>query len=50
MNIYTQCCGILLLLVVLWFYGNQKRLHLNTGAAFLRILHVAFGSFILDAL
>lgn len=50
MNIYTQCCGILLLLVVLWFYGNQKRLHLNTGAAFLRTLLVALGSIILDAL
>ena len=50
LNIYTQCCGIILLLVILWFYGNQKRLHLNTGEAFLRTLLVALGSIILDAL
>ena len=50
MNIYTQCCGILLLLIVLWFYGNQKRLHLNTGEAFLRTLLVGLSSIILDAL
>lgn len=49
MNIYTQCCGILLLLVLLWFYGHQRRLHLNTGKAFLGSLLVALGSLILDA-
>lgn len=49
MNIYTQCCGIILLLVTAWFYGHQKRLHLNTGTAFFRTLLVALASIILDA-
>lgn len=49
MNIYTQCCGILLLLVILWFYGPQKRLHLNTGTAFFRTLICALFSITVDA-
>jgi len=50
MNIYTQCCGILLLLVLVWMYRHQKRLHLNTGKAFLLALTVALCSLVLDAL
>lgn len=50
MNIYTQCCGILLLLVLVWLYRHQKRLHLNTGKAFLLALTVALCSLVLDAL
>ena len=50
MNIYTQCCGILLLLVLVWMYRHQKRLHLNTGKAFLLALTVALCSPVLDAL
>lgn len=50
MNIYTQCCGIVLLLVLLWFYAHQRRLHLNTGKAFLLALLVALCSLVLDAL
>lgn len=50
MNIYTQCCGIILLLVLLWFYCHQRRLHLNTGKAFFLALFVALCSLVLDAL
>ena len=49
MNIYAQCCGIMLLLVLWWFYVHQKRLHLNTGKAFFFALAVALCSLILDA-
>ena len=50
MNIQVQCCGIVLLLVFLYFYLQQKRLHLNTGTAFLRTLIVALVSITLDVL
>lgn len=50
MNIYTQCCGVLLLLTILWFYGKQKKLHLNTGTAFFRTLLCALFSITADAL
>lgn len=50
MNIYTQCCGILLLLVITIFYGTQKRLHLNTGTMFVRTLMVGLFSIVMDAL
>ena len=50
MNIYAQCCGITLLLVLGWFYVRQKRLHLNTGKAFFFALAVTLCSLVLDAL
>ena len=50
MNVQIQCCGIILLLVFFWFYGQQKRLHLNTGTAFFRTLAVALFSISMDAL
>lgn len=50
MNIYTQCCGVLLLLTILWFYGRQKRLHLNTGTAFFWTLICGLCSIVADAL
>ncbi len=50
MNVYTQCCGILLLLVIIIFYGSQKRLHLNTGTMFFGTLLVGLLSIIMDAI
>ncbi len=50
MSIYAQCCGFVLLLVLGWFYVNQKRLHLNTGKAFFLTLFVSLGSLTLDAI
>jgi len=49
-NIYTQCCGIILLMVIVWFYQHQKKLHLNTGRAFYHTLLLALFSIIMDAL
>lgn len=49
-NIHTQCCGIVLLLVIVWLYNHQKRLHLNTGKAFFHTLLVALFSILMDAL
>ena len=49
-NIYTQCCGIVLLIVLAWFYQHQKKLHLNTGKAFFLTLLVALVSITMDAL
>jgi len=49
MNIYTQCCGIWLLLTILWFYGRHKKIHLNTGTAFFRTLLCALFSIAEDA-
>ena len=39
-----------MLLVIVWFYDHQKRLHLNTGKAFFHTLLVAVVSISLDAL
>ncbi len=50
MNIQVQCCGIVLLLVFFWFYGQQKRLQLNAGTAFFNTLAVALFSVSMDAL
>lgn len=38
MNIKMQCCGMVLLLVILYFFVHQKKLRLNTGIAFLRLI------------
>lgn len=38
MHIQMQCCGIVLMLVLLFFYLRQKRISLNTERAFLRAL------------
>ena len=48
-NIYTQCCGIILLMTILWFYLRQERLHLNTGKAFFHTLLVGLFSIVMDA-
>lgn len=38
MHIQMQCCGIVLMIVLLFFYLRQKRISLNTERAFLRAL------------
>ncbi len=50
MNIQVQCCGIVLLLVFFYFFGRQKRLHLNTEKAFSYTLAVGLVSITMDAL
>lgn len=46
--IYTQCCGIVLMLVLFLFYKIQKRIHLNTEKAFWRTFCATFISISLD--
>lgn len=50
MNILAQCCGIVLLLVLLFFYVRQKKLKLNTEKAFWLIFCVTFLAVSLDIL
>lgn len=48
MNVHVQCCGIILLIVLLYFYSGQRKVRLNTERAFLRIYISAFINLILD--
>lgn len=48
MNIVTQCCGIILLLVMIYFYNSQKKVQLQTGRAFFGIWISTFISLLLD--
>lgn len=48
MNIIAQCCGIVLLLVILYFYRRQKNIRLGTGKAFWRALCVTLACITLD--
>ena len=38
MNIKMQCCGLIILLVIIFIYSRQKKINLNTEKAFLRLL------------
>lgn len=48
MNILAQCCGIVLLLVILYFYNSQEKIRLHTGQAFMGIWVASFISLLLD--
>ncbi len=48
MNILTQCCGIMLLIVMIYFYRNQKKVQLQTRRAFMGIWASSFISLLLD--
>lgn len=50
MNILAQCCGVLLLAVILYFHSSQKKIHLNTERAFMGIWGLTFASLVLDIL
>lgn len=50
MNILTQCCGIFLLFVIMYFYNSQKKVQLQTGRAFMDIWITTFYSLFLDIL
>lgn len=50
MNILAQCCGVVLMLVILYFHSNQKKIHLYTERAFVGIWGVTFASLLLDIL
>lgn len=48
MNIQMQCCGLVLLLVLLYFYLRQKKLQLVTEKAFFIVFIAMLSSIILD--
>lgn len=48
MHIQIQCCGIILMMVLLFFYMRQKRISLNTEKAFLRAFCLNLFCIILD--
>lgn len=50
MNILAQCCGVVLLLVILYFHGSQKKVPLHTERAFIGIWGLTFASLALDIL
>lgn len=50
MNIKMQCCGIILLMVVLYFYVCRKKIKLITARAFMRIFWITLLSLNLDIL
>lgn len=50
MNIKTQCCGIILLVVLYQFYRNHRKIELHTGKIFGRIFLLSFCSIVLDTL
>lgn len=48
MHIQMQCCGIVLMMVLLFFYLRQKRILLNTERAFLRAFCLNLFCILLD--
>lgn len=50
MPIQAQCCGLLLMLILLYFYKSQKTIKLNTEKAFWNSFRMTFVSIVLDVL
>lgn len=48
MNIWTQCCGMALMVVIFFFYRQQKLIHLSTEKAFWRSFCVSVIALTLD--
>lgn len=48
MNIIAQSCGVVLLLILIYFYCKNKRLRLYAEKAFLKLLFVSLITLILD--
>ena len=48
MNIKMQCCGLILLLVLFYFYICRKKIKLHTAQAFTRIFGIAVLNLVLD--
>lgn len=48
MNIIAQSCGVILLLILIYFYNKNKRLKLYTEKAFLKLLFVSLITLIMD--
>ncbi len=50
MHIQIQCCGIILMLTLFFFYMRQKRISLNSQKAFLRVFGATFICLSMDIL
>ncbi len=50
MSITVQCCGIAVMLILLYFYKSQKKVSLGTERAYFRLFCMAFFSIVLDIL
>jgi len=50
MNIKVQCCGLVLMLIIFYFYGTQRKIRLNTEKAFFRMICTIIVSLSLDIL
>ena len=50
MHIQIQCCGIILMLTLYFFYMRQKRISLNSQKAFLRVFWATFICLSMDVL
>lgn len=50
MSITVQCCGIAVMLIMLYFYRSQKKVSLGTERAYFRLFCMAFFSIVLDIL
>lgn len=50
MNIKAQCCGLILLAVIYFFYNRQKKINLNTEKAFTRLFLIITLGLTLDIL
>ncbi len=50
MNVMTQICGIIVLLVVIFSYRRQRKLQLRTGRAFLVVWSLSVINLVLDIL
>lgn len=48
MNIKMQCCGLILLMVLFYFYICRKKIKLHTAQAFTRIFGIAVLNLVLD--
>lgn len=50
MNILAQCCGIVIMGIILFFFLTQKKLKLHTTHAFIAIWTIVFCALMFDIL
>lgn len=50
MNIQTQCCGLALMVLMLFFYMSRRRLKLRMESTFLHVFYISMACVILDIL
>lgn len=48
MSVRMQCCGIVVLLILIFFQGRQRRTHLTTERVFRWVLGTGFANLLLD--